>query len=89
MKVSKKNVDELYRLSKKFWEADDDTKDAILWKIGTKELNACKKLSAETNNQIDWTIFSKLVDALVKTKSTKKTIYKIFGLIGIEVVEEP
>ena len=82
--VNKKSMDELIRISKKYWR----TGDADI-------LPACIKLANELSEQAfgngcNWCPFLDLVHSAVKfNKSiTNQTIYMMFALVGISVDEE-
>ena len=83
-KVNKKPMDELIRISKKYWRTGD-----------TDLLPARIKFSEELSNQAfgndyNWCSFSELVNSAVKfNKSiTNETIYTMFALAGISVDQE-
>lgn len=82
--VNKKSMDELIRISKKYWRTGD-----------TDLLPARIKFAEELSNQAfgnnyNWCSFSELVDGAVKfNKSvTNETIYMMFALAGISVDKE-
>jgi hypothetical protein len=82
--VNKKSMDELIRISKKYWRTGD-----------TDLLPARIKLAEELSDQAfgddyNWYSFSDLVDGAVKLNKsiTNETIYMMFALAGISVDKE-
>ena len=82
--VNKKSMDELIRISRKYWRTGDT--DLLLARI-----KFAVELSDQAfGNDYNWCSFSELVNSAVKfNKSiTNETIYKMFALAGITVDEE-
>ena len=83
-KVNKKSMDELIRISKKYWRTGDT--DLVPARIKFAE-----ELSDQAfGNDYNWCSFSDLVNSAVKfnKRITNQTIYKMFALAGISVNED-
>lgn len=82
--VNKKSMDELIRISKKYWSTGDTD-------ILPARIKLAEELSDQAfGNDYNWCSFSDLVNSAVKfNKSiTNETIYMMFALAGISVDQE-
>ena len=86
--VSKKRMDDLIRISRKFWKTGD--KDLL----GTRT-NIARGLSASAFNGNDgrWDDFQNIVDLCTRSWSflpnaTNTQIYSVFSVFDIEVVDD-
>jgi hypothetical protein len=81
--VNKKSMDELIRISKKYWRTGDTD-------LLPARIELAKELSDQAfGNDYNWCSFSDLVDSAVKfNKSiTNETIYMMFALAGITLYQ--
>lgn len=77
-KIKKKHIDKFYKYCHKFFGGDTSY---------LEHLTPISK-SIESSTKKDWLIWDNLLTSLTRLNVDLDTIYKIFGILGYEVVDE-
>lgn len=78
-KIPKSLIDELMRLSKKYWNTGDVD-------ILDKTYNVAKEIELQTNKS--WSIWKDIIDSLCRLNVSSNCVYGIFETIGFEVGDD-
>ncbi len=81
MTVQKKTLDELIRVTRKYYKTGDTDLLAL-------KNHICNSLSEQAyNNKTKWIYFGDMVDSLINLngRNTNQTVYTVFEAVGIKV----